>query len=81
MLEVVLLGVVVFLLALVGDYAETTYVRAVADGHGPRAALMSVAMYGAGAVGFLALVEVSRWMLLPEAGGLFAGTLLAMRPR
>lgn len=72
-------AVAVFLLALAGDYAETRYVRAVADGAASRAAVLSVLMYAVGAAGFLALVEVSRWMVVPECGGLFLGTLLAMR--
>ncbi len=70
-----------FTLALCGDYVETMYVRAVASHAARRAALCSIAMWALSAIGFIAIVEVSVWLILPEGAGLWCGTMLAMRPK
>lgn len=78
-------GVLVFVLALLGDFLETRYVRAVrawengVDDARVSAARASVAMWVVGCVSLAAIIEVG-WYLLPfEAAGLYAGTLLALR--
>ncbi len=71
--------VLAFLAAGTADFLETRYVRAVGSGDSTKAALCSVAMLLVSAVGLVAVVEISTWMLVPEALGMFIGTKLAMR--
>lgn len=73
--EVLLLGVVVFVAAALYDAIFAAYVRFAAGGQATKAALASVMTYIVGAVGLLALVKVSIWYSLPEAAGLYTGTL------
>jgi hypothetical protein len=73
--EGLLIGLAVFVSAALYDAIFASYVRAAATGKAFRAALCSVGTYMVGAVGLLALVKLSVWYVLPEAGGLFVGTL------
>jgi hypothetical protein len=75
-----LIAVLVFFAAAVIDYAETRYVRAVHDRDRVSAATWSLVMWALGCLGFVAVVDVSLWYMLPEGLGFFAGTWLAMRP-
>lgn len=68
----------VFLAALALDYAAARYQRAVSARQPGAAACFSVAMCLLSSVALLALVEVSRWMLVPECLGLWAGTYLGV---
>jgi hypothetical protein len=78
-LELGLLGVAVFLVALLLDYADTRHKLAV-ELRDPRAAsLWSVAMYLLGMLVTWATVDVSGWLCLPGAIGLVVGTHLALR--
>ena len=61
------------------DFLETRYVRAVKDGDAEKAARSSILMMLAGAFCLYALVDVSVWVLVPEAAGMYVGTKLAMR--
>ena len=75
-----LLAVFAFVSAMAIDYAEAHYVRAVGRGDAHRAALWSLAMYGLGSLGFVAIFNVSLWLMVPEGLGFYLGTLLAVRP-
>lgn len=79
MLTHVLLSVLTFAAALVYDWVEATYVRAVADLEPHRAARASVAMYAVGCVGFFITLKVSLLYMVPEVAGLYLGSLLAVR--
>lgn len=74
-----ILTVLVFLSAAVIDYAEARYVCAVnlADAHA--AALWSLIMYAVGALGFVAVINVSLWLMIPEGLGFYCGTRFALR--
>lgn len=76
--EAFLLGVVVYVAAALYDAVFAAYVRFAAGGQAQKAALSSVMTYGVGAVGLLALVKVSIWYSLPEAAGLYTGTLVGV---
>lgn len=76
--EAFLLGVVVFVAAALYDAIFAAYVRFAASGQAMKAALSSVLTYGVGAVGLLALVKVSIWYSLPEAAGLYTGTMVGV---
>lgn len=69
--------VLVFLTTCAIDVVWVWFNRFVAAKRAHAAALMSVAMGGLGLVGFLAVVE-SRWMLIPDLAGLYAGTWLGV---
>ena len=78
------LCVLVFVSAAVIDYAETRYVRAVRDasdgvsGADRAAARWSVVMYAVGCLGFVAVVDVSLWLMIPEGLGFYVGTRVAL---
>jgi hypothetical protein len=74
-----LLVLVVFMSAAAIDYVEAYYVRAVADGAAERAAALSLAMYGGSLVGWVVIIKVSLWLLIPEGAGFFVGTYIAVR--
>ncbi len=75
-----LLAIVVFVSAMVIDYAEARYIRAVHASLAHRAAIWSLIMYGVGALGFVAVINVSLWLMIPEGLGFYCGTLLALKP-
>jgi len=75
----ILLAILVFASAFVIDFAETRYVTAVNAKDAHRAALWSIAMYTAGAAGWVAIVHVSLWLMVPEALGFYCGTRYALR--
>lgn len=74
-----ILVVVVFLAGAALDFAAYRYGAAVADMRPRIAARWSVAMYLIGLVGFVSVLDVSRWYALPECAGLYVGTLIAGR--
>ena len=73
------LFVLAFFAAGLSDYLETKYVLAVHSNAPRKAALCSVGMWAIGALGLLAIIEVSPWIVLPEGLGMYLGTVLAMR--
>lgn len=73
-----LVGLGVFACALAYDLAFAAYVRAAAIGKAAKAACWSVATYAVGAVGILALVDMSVWYALPEGLGLWCGTFIGV---
>jgi hypothetical protein len=73
------LAVMVFVLAATSDFLETRYVQAVNARRAERAAQCSVMMWAVGVVGLVAVLEVGWWLLIPEAFGLYVGTMRAMR--
>lgn len=76
-----LLGIAVFVAAMVLDFAETRYVLAVERKAGRDAAAWSVLMWAISCFGFVAVLNVSLWLLVPEGLGLYCGTRLALRAR
>lgn len=76
-LGVVAVALAVFAAAAALDFAAARYTRALIARRWNLASLWSVAMCLLSAVALLALVDVSRWMLVPECCGLVAGTQLA----
>jgi len=76
-----LLCLVVLLSATLIDYAHARCVVAIADRAPHRAAIWSLVQWGGATVGFIIAVKVTFWVLPFEAAGLYAGTLLAIRPR
>ena len=75
----ILLSLLVFVSAMVIDYAEAHYVRSVQAGSAHRAAVWSLVMYAVGALGFVAVINVSLWLMVPEGLGFYCGTRLALR--
>jgi hypothetical protein len=73
------LALLVFACAATLDFAVVRYQQAVTDRRAHRAGRWSVLIYLLGAVGFLSVVDGSRWYVLPECLGLYAGNLLALR--
>ncbi len=61
-----------------GDYVESYYVRAVADRQPGRAGAMSCVMYLVSLIGFLAVVRVSLWLVVPELIGVGLGSWYAV---
>lgn len=76
----VLLGLAVFLSSAAIDFAHARYAYAREAGRRYRAANWSAVQWCASSVGFLVAVKVSIWLLPCEMAGLWAGTLLAVRP-
>ena len=72
-------GFGVFVAAVALDFAAARYQRALRESRVHAASAWSVAMCLLSSVALLALVDVSRWMLVPEAAGLYVGTLLGAR--
>jgi uncharacterized BrkB/YihY/UPF0761 family membrane protein len=89
-LIVIAVSVAAFILAASGDWLETRYVRAVRAWEDAgdavkraaareRAARSSVAMWLAGVIALVVVIEIG-WFVLPfEAAGLYVGTKFAMR--
>lgn len=73
-----LLSIAVFCASAALDYVEAFYVRSVGDLDGHRAGSMSVLMYVIGIVGFLAILDYSYWLMIPECAGLYFGSRLAV---
>lgn len=74
-----LLVVAVFVSAMVIDFADCHCTLAITERRANQAALWSIFQYAVGAFGFLAIVQVSMWLMIPEGLGLFVGTRLALR--
>lgn len=77
----VLLALVTFAAAALGDVAEARFVQHTTGGRAHAAARASVAMYVVGFAGWVVTVKVSLWYSLPEILGLYVGTLWAVRRR
>lgn len=75
----VLLGGLVFCVAIALDFADTTHKIAVEQRDGHRAGMWSVTMYLLGLVGLVSVLDVNRWYIVPEALGLYIGSRIAMR--
>ena len=73
------LCVACFFAAFALDAIEAYYVRSVGDGAGHRAAIYSVLMYIIGCIGFFSVLSYSWWLMLPELGGLYCGSVYAIR--
>lgn len=74
-----LLVLMVFISAAAIDYAEARYVRAVGAGAAHVAARWSLAMWALGCLGFVAMLRVSLWLMIPEGIGFYVGTFVAVR--
>lgn len=74
------LAVGVFISAMVIDYAEARYVCAVNRSDAHKAAIWSLTMYAVGALGFVAVLNLSLWLMVPEGLGFYFGTRLALKP-
>lgn len=70
--------VLVFLAAVALDFADTCNTRAVGEGRAHAAAAWSVTMYALGCVGLYSVVAVSWWLVIPEALGLYVGSVAAV---
>lgn len=76
-----LLAIAVFISAMVIDFAEARYVIAVERAAARDAALWSVVMYAVGCLGFVAVLNVSLYLMIPEGLGFYCGTHLALRKK
>jgi uncharacterized protein HemY len=74
-----IVAVIVFLAAAAGDFVEAYYTRAVADREPVRAGLMSCLMYAVSLAGFLAVLKLSVWLVIPELFGVGLGAWFAVR--
>lgn len=74
-----LLGVVAFVAAAALDYVAAHYYRALGADHLHAAGLWSIGMCLLSTIGLLSVVDVSKWYIIPECLGLYAGTRLARR--
>lgn len=78
MLLLAAVALLVLFAAATGDYVESYYVRAVADRQPGRAGAMSCAMYLVSLIGFVAVVRVSLWLVIPELVGVGLGSWFAV---
>jgi hypothetical protein len=74
----VLAAVIVFASSVVIDYAAVRYQDAVRALEPHRAGRWSLGQFTAGAVGFVAAVQVGWWLLAFEGAGYYLGTVLAV---
>lgn len=74
-----LIALGVFVSALLIEACDTANVLAVAQGRPVAAAIASVIMYALGLIGFVAFVEVSWWMAIPEVAGLATGAYVSVK--
>lgn len=75
----ILYALLVFCSALVIDLSNARYIQSVNDKHAHRAAAWSLIMYTMGALGFVCLIHISLWLMIPEALGFYVGTMLALK--
>ncbi len=73
------LALAVFASAFFYDLAIARYVAAAGSGAAHAAARWSVLTYLVGLVGLCGVLKISTWLALPEAAGLYAGTLAGVR--
>lgn len=78
-MKMVVLSLAIFLSAVGLDFADTSNTRAVAEGRAHAAARWSVAMYALGCIGFFSVIKIAWWLVFPEAAGLYAGSVWAMK--
>jgi uncharacterized protein HemY len=78
MLILAAVALLVLFAAAAGDYVESYYVRAVADRQPGRAGAMSCAMYLMSLIGFVAVVRLSLWLVVPELFGVGLGSWFAV---
>lgn len=71
-----LIALAVFVSAVALDFASARYTLTLRDDQLHAAGCWSVVMCLLSAVALLAFVDVSKWMLVPEGIGLYAGTQL-----
>lgn len=76
-----ILGVFVFFGAALVDFADVSNQQAVQENQAHRAARYSVGMYLIGMAGFLSVLEISPYFIIPEALGLYMGSIIAVRRR
>jgi hypothetical protein len=76
--NLLVVGLVVFLAATAYDLAFARYVQAASGGKPFRAASWSVTVYVIGLIGLIGVLNVSHWMILPECLGLFVGTSIGV---
>ncbi len=74
-----LLSLLTFISALAVDFAEARYILAIGDGCAHLAARWSLAIWALGCLGFVAVVNYSLWLMLPEGLGFYLGTILAVQ--
>lgn len=74
-----LLAFAVFVSTVAIDFAHARYTQAVAEFRAHRAGLWSLASFGAAALAFVLVVDVSLWLMIPEGLGYYVGTRLALR--
>lgn len=77
----ILLGIFVFCGAAIVDFADVNNQQAVQDNDAHRAARYSVGMYVVGMTGFVSVLTISPWFVIPECLGLYVGSLIAVRRR
>jgi hypothetical protein len=73
------LAVLVFCMSAAIDYCDCRCTLAVTARDPNAAALWSILQYVLGAAGFIMVVKVSLWLMVPECLGLLVGTRLALR--
>lgn len=81
MIELALLAVAAFAAAAALDFVAARYFTALADDRLHHAGLWSVSMCLLSTIGILSVVDVSRWLIIPECLGLYAGTRMSKRRR
>lgn len=74
-----LLFILVFISSAGIDFANTRYVRAVGELAVNRAACWSLLQWAMSLIGFLFVIKVSLWLLIPEGLGLFFGSWISLR--
>lgn len=79
MLGDVALGALLFVLAAALDFADAQHKLAVEQRDVHRTARWSVTMYLVGVIGAWSLITEGVWIVVPEAAGLYAGSVIAMR--
>lgn len=72
------LGLVVLVAAAALDYVYVLHQQSVIARRSALAGACSVGLYLIGLVGSLAVLQSSRWYIVPECLGLFLGTVVAV---
>jgi len=73
------LAVLVFCMSAAIDYCDCRCTMSVMAREPNAAAFWSIVQYVLGAAGFVMVVKVSLWLMVPECLGLLVGTRLALR--
>lgn len=77
-MDLILIGILNFLAGFLIDVFYVLYYKSVSENNRPLAVVCSMAISGFGALGVMAYMKASVWLVIPYIVGLGAGTYFAM---